>query len=446
MGPDMLNGRRFIDVVFESRSGDPIDPLSINGDEMVISGTAVNNAKLRAGRPIKLFDNTYRYFFVEGDLPADPPTDPPPPMFINGELTITFAPRSFRAGTGTQAIGNLLKAETITLDASQASTADTDKEITLGPLALEKPSVSFEDLSFGGGKLSVTVALSLQSARLNFGDSSASTKPSGSLTGVRATFDLGVGFLPGDFSVSSSGKFSLNVAQLEVVVPNVVEGRAQGIVVQYDPAADKTQELVRIDRATLTFPKFGVSGEIAPFDPDPKKQGDEIPGLVVRGDGFTLGQAELSFGPANGIQLGSILQFDDLRVGVTNFRVNFDPANVVPAFDGSIYFASGGARFFPGSTLFNASILDRDAADDVDVDGAPNTEAMRADLEFESGEVKGLVFEVDTLNVNVGIGTSLGLTLNARDFQLNTDKSPLRPDPGVRSTDRPTPKNGSPLR
>jgi hypothetical protein len=108
------------------------------------------------------------------------------------------------------------------------------------------------------------------------------------------------------------------------------------------------------------------------------------------------------------IGLKGILEFTDLRIGVTNFDVTFGTEFV---FNGSIYFASGGAFLFKGKPV-SASLTDRDTADDVNVDGSPNTEALRAELFFEGGVPRDFVFEVDTLNVT--LGSFLVLTARAR--------------------------------
>src|SRR5204863_7959011 len=116
-----------------------------------------------------------------------------------------------------------------------------------------------------------------------------------------ATFDLGVdvfGLLSGNFRINLPGKFSVRVAALEVVVPDVVQINAEGIDIHYDPANKRPdQELVRIDNATILFPKFGITGSISPFDPTPGVPGDEIPGLIVRSNGFTLGTAQIKYKP-----------------------------------------------------------------------------------------------------------------------------------------------------
>src|SRR5262249_24063957 len=143
--------------------------------------------------------------------------------------------------------------------------------------------------------------------------------------GIFATFDLGIG-LPGNFSVSATGKFTLNIGHLEINVPDVVNAQADNILVQYDPKGADDQELIRIDSATLTFPAIHLTGTISPF---PIGNGQFIPGLVVRQNGFTLGQAQLIYAPGgssnsatptagNGpqIRIGNIIQFNDIRIGV----------------------------------------------------------------------------------------------------------------------------------
>jgi hypothetical protein len=420
--PAMLNSRRFIDVTFESRSDDPIDPSTINGTELSISGSGVTNARLKDGPPTRLFNSTYRYFLIVDDPnrtvpdptdPSDPSKRITQPMFGSGELHVTFNGASFEAG----GVGSLEKTEVIILDASKSSSVDTDDPINIGPLVLEQPSIGLEDFGFNDGKVILTIGINVDAAWLDFEDtdsvptqSQQDESTTAKLEKIFATFDLGVG-LPGDLSFSPTGKFSLSVSKLIANVPDVVQAVAEGISIQYDPEGEDNQELVSIDRATLTFPTFNISGEISPFDPDPADpNNDLIPGLVVRGNGFTLGQAQIIYN--NTISLGSILDLDDLRIGVTNFEVNFDEGF---QFNGSIFFASGGATFFPGQS-FNATIIDRDTADDRNPDGTPNDEALRAEITFTNGSPDTLLFKVDTLRIALG-GV---LTLTARDFELDT--------------------------
>ena len=113
---------------------------------------------------------------------------------------------------------------------------------------------------------------------------------------------------------------------------------------------------------------------------------------------------------------GSILHLDDIRIGVTNFDVNFDdPLSTFTKFSGSIVFATGGAVLLPGKPT-SAVISDRLTADDKNPDGTANTEAMRAELKFDEGKVAALIFRVDTLKLTIADV----LTLTAQDFNLNT--------------------------
>jgi hypothetical protein len=253
--PLMLNSRRFIDVISRA-APDPIDPASIpTGQSLVLAGTALNNVKFRTGSPFRLYGDTYRYFFeFVNSTPTVPidsmnPTGPkkPQPMFQNGDLRITFQQNAFRVGVGAQAVGNLARTLLVVLDAARASTASTSTILNLGPLQLENPGIGIQDIGFADGKVILTVAIGLDAATLRFGGGSG---PGGALSGILATFDLAVG-LPGDFSVSTTGRFSLSVANLLVEVPGAVRAEARGIQIQYDRRRP-TQELV-IASAALTF-------------------------------------------------------------------------------------------------------------------------------------------------------------------------------------------------
>ena len=160
------------------------------------------------------------------------------------------------------------------------------------------------------------------------------------------------------------------------------------------------------------------------------------PGLVVYTDGFDIGEAQLIYkpgggggsntsaddaggGPARSASRG-ILEFDDLRIGVTNFKVTFGQA---VDFNGTIFVASGGAKFLPGKPV-SATITDRLSAEPDIAPGVPDTEALRLGLEFENGKVKGFIFEVDTLRITLGSF----LTLTATGVDINTSAARRRGD------------------
>ncbi len=420
LDPKALSARGYIDISFTSRSGDPIDPDSLNGDEFLLSGTGTTaDTRVMTTAPLHLFKNTYRYLIFDAD-PANTTA-----AFQDGVVTVTFAAGKFFAGVGGAAVGNTFQTLSFTLNAAQAATAQSTTSIAIGPLTLVNPSVSIQDFGFADGKLALTVALSLDSASLNFAPTGNTVTPgakqtdsgiTASLTGLLVTFGLAVG-LPGNFSVSTTGKFSVLAAQLKVVVKDTFELTAAGIQIQYDPAdTSPDQELVRIDKAKIKFlgtlSSFGEI-EISSIN-DPDHAGQKIPGLVVRKNGFTLGQA--LFTKPGPFDFGSILHLDDIRIGVTNFDVNFDdPLSTFTKFSGSIVFATGGAVLLPGKPT-SAIISDRLTADDKNPDGTPNTEAMRAELTFDEGKVASLIFRVDTLKLTIADV----LTLTAQDFNLNT--------------------------
>jgi hypothetical protein len=196
---------------------------------------------------------------------------------------------------------------------------------------------------------------------------------------------------------------------------------ASGVDVNYDPAGGDTQEIVKVDDAKISIPSVNIRGELK--------------NVVVRGDGFSLGEASICYGcldeaknsgtavnpdgsDATGkptIKIGNLLEFDDIRIGVANFEVKFSSGNK-PKFDGEIFIASGGVRFLPGKAI-NGSLSDRNDPTDLNADGSQNDEAVRATLEFgDDGRVKAFKFKVDTLELNI----SSFVSIRATDFFLDT--------------------------
>ena len=358
--------------------------------------------------------------------------------------------------------------QTFTLDAAAPGAKTQAGPISLGPLTLQGPSVGIADVGFADGMLVLTISIGVDQASLAFGGRSTTTpgqptqtqQNSGvsvDLVGLQGTFDLAVdalGLLSGNVRIAPTGKWGIRVASLEAQVGNVAKLTAEGVVFGYTPrAADATgpdtQELLRIATATITFPTLGVTGSLRPYDPsqginvDPPAEGELapglMPGLVVRANGFSLGTAELAYGlppfppgsapqPGNqltkspgapgtdkNINLFGLIELDDLRVGVQGLSVTFGEGATQAAFTGTIYIATGGARLFPGKAI-NATIKDRLTADDKNADLSDNTEALRAQLVFDDGEIKAFQLEIDTLEVNL----STFVTLTARDFVLDT--------------------------
>ncbi len=460
-----LNARGYIDVTYTSLDGKPILKSSIaQNAKFSITGSGVTadlqrdattNVPVLVGTPLLIagtaFDATsvtYRYFL------RDVNNKNTVGLFQPGEVTIEFlrndttqtyfatsanpAPAAGEtpASNGTTpATRNAAGVrQTFTLSPTAPGAAPTTAPLAIGPLTLLGPRIGIADVGFKDGMLVLTIAIGVDRASLGFNkpaapNSGATTTPTTQqnssgvtvdLIGVLGTFDLQVdalGLLSGNFRVNVPGKFALRVSSLEAEIPNVAKLTAEGIEVSYDPEGGAAQELVKINSATLLMPRFNIRGTIRPFDtalgqsvPDTGQTSGVIPGLVVRANGFTIGNAELAYGvgpqrpgtdplqpgPADPkITFGSILELEDIRVGINNLSVTVGTA---VDFNGSIYVASGGVKFLPGRP-FSATITDRQTADDKNADGTPNDEAIRLQLTFSGGKVDAFQFKVDTMSI-----------------------------------------------
>ncbi|MFZ0041730.1 MAG: hypothetical protein WAK93_10520, partial [Solirubrobacteraceae bacterium] len=454
-----LNTGGYIDVTYRSLDGSPINQTLLMGVSENLSGTTVSVTPFKLSGTgldgVQLDANgfavltqaptstsqssstdtsvTLRYYFANKDSTGATP------LFQDGTVTLSFPASAFSDAKASSLAGM----QTFTISDSGSGAASTPKTISLGPLSLQGPTIGIEDIGFKNGMLAITISVGVSKAGLNFGGTSggASQSTSGvavNLTGVTGTFTLEVdalGLLSGKFRLDLPGNFSLNVASLTVSVPNVVNVMAQGIAIAYDPQGGSHQKLVVVQSASISFPSFNLTGRIYPFNPTtgqsvtttPTSTTGLIPGLTIYEDGFALGQAELDYGistssPANNqgspssISFGSLLSFKDLRVGVQNFAMTFGTSLT---FNGSIYFASGGATFLPGQTI-SATISALPGAQPVN--GIP-PEAMRATLTFSGGKVSSFSFYVAQMQVQLGSY----LTLTATGFNLDTGAGPTQP-------------------
>jgi hypothetical protein len=435
-----LNAQRYIDVTFFSPTGAAIDAASINGNELRISGAGAANLARNADGTVmatvfNVSGNTYRYLLTPR-VGVDPKN-----TFVAGEVSVQVVAGSWRAGTGASAVDNARSDELFTISATLQTAAAGSNALALGPLSLQGPSVTLAKTQFKDGKLVLTIAIGADVAGLSFGGSQSSSGIKAELTGLLGTFDIAVDVsmalsaITGGGSVATKaanllaafsvpGKFGIQVAGLAIEIPNVFKVTGSGIIFNWDPnykAEDNggaRQRLLVVNQASITFPSFGITGQINPIN--------GVPGLVVYVDGFDIGEAQLIYKPGSGggsnttqtsggtgkIGFAGILEFDDLRIGVTNFKVTFGQA---VDFDGTIFIASGGAKLFPGKAV-SATISDRLTAEPDIAPGVPNTEAIRVALEFENGKVKGLVFKVDTLRITFGSV----LAFNATDVFIDT--------------------------
>jgi hypothetical protein len=390
--PAMLNARRYLDVTFVSRGGASIDSASIGGNEFTLSGSALLDA-VPDGAPALLFGTTYRYSFRDNNPTND--VD----LFGPGTLQVMFAAGGFTAGGS----GNLAKTETIVLDAAQSATADTTGTFTLGPISVTNPSIGIEDIGFADRKVIVTVGIHVGAIAL-FGDHSDLV--TASTTNVLATFDLGVG-LPGNFSLSPTGKFSFGAASLEVSAPAAFTFTADDVLIQYSPTGGAGQTLAEIKTsASLMIVPFGVTLDIT--------ASDNNPALVVTGHGFTLGRLDVPVTvtvPGEN-PLKEVLTLGDLTIGVEDFGFNFDSGSTQV---GSIFLSATSAVLLPN---LDTPELDGVAtiADGVDEDTFGLTGTLEADgdivftFDLLSAEVQG-VFELSASSGSVKVGP--GMTADA---------------------------------
>ena len=188
-----------------------------------------------------------------------------------------------------------------------------------------------------------------------------------------------------------------------VNVPNLLRITASGIDLNwfnnYDPAKHggaAKPPLFTITTGTITLPSFNVSGAFT--------------GLVVDEHFFRVADFTVTYTPTSGpIRLGSILEFNDLRVRLHNFEVDFTPSSVTVS--GQVLIASGGVQFLKGMAV-HGSILDGPDAD---------TEAISLGVEFaDDGSAKAFVMDVDQLSITFGSF----LTISAEHFKLNTGAGP----------------------
>ena len=423
-----LRSRPYIDVTFSGGvSGATI--LGVDGNELLLSGPGAAHLAPTASSVTKLSDTTWRYYLAPGSgfTTAN--------MFIAGEIDVQFKALDGTNATWTVQLpngGGTLNGAggfgSFTVTSDSPDSASTSDQVSLGPLTLQGMTIGLADTSFSKGKLNLTIAIGVASATLGFGPT-GSTGLSAQLTGILGTFDIQVDLLQALQSLSNPsgllaafsvpGNFTLSIATLNVNVPDVVTVTATGIHVNYDPSKDQSHTsntpLVTVDRATVFFPSFGVGGDVMPVTDG---GGHVTPGLTVYSDGFFLGQADLIFAPAGGINFANLLVFKDLRIGVRNFGMTFDNGGVQfhGGADGTsgLVLSSGGVQFLPGKAV-NGVISDGPDADTV---------AVSATFTFNSdGSFKSFQFSADQLTINLGSF----LTLTASGFTIDTGADSTHP-------------------
>ena len=278
-------------------------------------------------------------------------------------------------------------------------------ELSVGPLLLQGPSIGIADVGFQDGMLVLTIAIGLDRACLNFGGGAANGAPG---TGPTAAVELGDHRRPrrdprnlrrGDRPVLAperpvQGRRARQVQpahrRSRGRVPDVVTIKAQGIEVNYDPAGDREsgarqdheceRHVPEVQRRGLDRPDSGVreqpghSGSRRP----PERLLDRPGAAEVRRHAGARHAPLTTTNSQPFISFGGILEFDDLRIGVKNFSVTFGTS---VSFNGTIFVASGGARFLPGKPFGHDHRPQHRRRQNAD--GTPNDEAIRLELSFK---------------------------------------------------------------
>ena len=350
-----LNAAGYIDITYASHNGSPIDESFLNTlAPFTITGTGAANVKSISGvlqlvgAPEALDGGsttdtsvTYRYFLVAVNSSA--------PLFTAGTVTITFN-QTFKTADGTASPTGMT--QTFTVSASAPGAATTSKTISLGPLSLQGPSAGLENVGFKNGMLDLTVVLGVNTASLAFGGSQGASGVSATLTGLQGTLEVQLdvlGLLSGHVRIDVPGKFSLSVASLDGDDP--ADPQLSTPPACRSPMTRRRRAARRSSSSRVRRSASPRSASLARSRRLTRQRArtsrppsaNTIPGLTVFGDGLTFGQAELTLAHSDGtpITFGSIITFNDIRFGVENFSINFDGPQA--AFNGSIFFATGGA-------------------------------------------------------------------------------------------------------
>jgi len=395
-----LNSRKYIDITFNDYSDQGIDLTTITdaNAEFSLSGAGLGDAQLSSIE--HLGGTTYRYQLEDKDTAND--ID----LFLAGAVTLQFAPNGWYDLSGK---GNLNDTQTFTIvDGGYSAT----NSIKLATLALEGPSVIVKDFGFkmvddGAGnsnpRLTVMVGLALARAAFDFGNQQTGSGIKAELTDLAGAFEIAVDLdLANLFAmpdISLTGKFMIQVGSVLVEIKDVLEVTGTGISVQYDPNYDpadhngESQELIRVTSLSVEIIPISLKGALEPYNGKP--------GLSIRTDGFSLGEAYLQY--TDSIDFGTILRIDGIKAGVQDVEVTFGQAF---SFNGNVYIAADGAWLFPGGT-FEGSITD---GPDV------NTEAVRATLTFTGNVPDGFIFNADQFSFDFADI----LIIEGTNFNINT--------------------------
>jgi hypothetical protein len=464
----LLNRRGYLEVQFHDYSGLGIENESILSGKPLfeLSGAALGDAEVDWEEVEDMGDDLYRFHLKDSDpsndiglfiVPEDPPAgggdagegeNAPAEEEENNDPLVTV---SFLAGKVRDRLGRTNAAKEVEFEVIDGSFLSSGV-VELGPLLLEKPSFGIDAFSLqptaganGEPLLTVSIGVGLDYAALKFGskEKEAESKFKSAITGLHGSFDIGVTLnVPAneDTSVSwlgsggPTGGFSIEAELLELEIQEIVKAKAEGLVISYDPNGEDDQEILKVDAVEIEIPKIKVVGQLNPYVPPGMTEDDAIPGLVVRKNGFHLGEGVLKYD--GDVTLGSIIKIVGPAVTIANFGVTFGEAF---NFSGEIGVSAQEATLFPdkeegggetggetgggetgggetggtngaasskdkakgdavrttkdGKKIFSLSLFDGSDADDVGV---------RASLAFKNNVPSGFRFKADQVEANFG--------------------------------------------
>ncbi len=186
--------------------------------------------------------------------------------------------------------------------------------------------------------------------------------------------------IDGSFNLVT-GAFSITLDTFTLTAGSAFEVDAAGITIQYDPADDGVQELVKIMDGTITILPISLSATVS--------------NLSIRTDGFGFG--ELTVEVEGDFALGGIMTLVDPGITIKDFNVVYGESF---SFTGSITVFAGEAAFFPGNSFFSAELT-----------------GVAATVNFNAaGEFQSFVFAADELSLSFGAF----LTIEASDVNIDT--------------------------
>ena len=454
----VLNHRRYIDVTFTSSTGAEIDPDSItdNGQEFFFSGSGWEDADFYT--TVHLSGNTYRYYLSDKNSDNDDTKDSfKGDLFrVNENFSNTKLTLNYIAGAWTDVDGNecypstddMIAVDGTTLVSQQtvdirSGITVTATDIDLGPLVLKSPYFNVDELqlappeagnSASQWSLVSSVTLGVDEARFKFGGSDSDEKVKTEIKGLLGAFNINSVISPSGDAQGSPGKFLISVGSAKFEVKDIVKTEASGVYISYDPLIDKnfdgtisedeqkafdSQEMLRVDDASIEIPKFGLTGRVKQYTRpaeaiDPRTGGNiggtTVPGLSVRRDGFHLGEASLT--KAGMYDVGSIVRLKNVTAGVQDIDVSFSPSFRMDV-DGGFFVAADAALLFPGKKF------EMDLYDGSDSD----SEAVRATLKFTDNVPTGFALKVDQGDLAFGDF----LEVHTENFIVDTTATGINP-------------------